>query len=45
MCSGRLPLNSWIALSEDETRIVAAGKSFTEVSDRCDDALRKIHLS
>ena len=35
------PLNSWIALSEDETRIVAAGKSFTEVSDRCDDAGEK----
>jgi hypothetical protein len=30
------PLNSWIALSEDESRIVAVGKSFTEVSDRID---------
>jgi hypothetical protein len=26
------PLDSWIALSNDETRIVAVGKSFVEVS-------------
>jgi hypothetical protein len=32
------PLDSWIALSEDETRIVAVGKSFTEVSDKLDAA-------
>lgn len=26
------PLDSWIALSEDESRIVAVGRTFTEVS-------------
>jgi hypothetical protein len=30
------PLNKWIALSEDETRIVAVGETFGEVSDRSD---------
>jgi hypothetical protein len=32
------PLDRWIALSEDESRIIAVGKSFTEVSDKSDDS-------
>ena len=32
------PLNSWVALSEDESRIVATGASYQEVSDRSDAA-------
>jgi hypothetical protein len=32
------PLNSWIALSEDESRIVATGTSYQEASDRSDAA-------
>jgi hypothetical protein len=32
------PLNSWIALSNDESRIVAVGKSFVEVSEASDKA-------
>lgn len=32
------PLNSWVALSEDETRVVATGASYEEVSKRLDDA-------
>jgi hypothetical protein len=32
------PLNKWIALSEDETNIVAIGDSFGEVSQRSDNA-------
>jgi len=27
------PLNSWIALSEDETRIVATGTTYSEVGE------------
>ncbi len=27
------PLNTWIALSKDETRIVATGKTFMEADD------------
>jgi hypothetical protein len=32
------PLNKWIALSEDESRIVAVGDDFQEVSDKSDAA-------
>jgi hypothetical protein len=32
------PLNSWVAISADETRIIAVGKSFGEVSAMCDAA-------
>jgi len=28
------PLNSWIALSEDESRIVATGATYSEVAER-----------
>ncbi|MGO9337411.1 MAG: DUF5678 domain-containing protein [Terracidiphilus sp.] len=30
------PLDSWIALSEDESRIVAVGRDYSEVSDKAD---------
>lgn len=32
------PLNSWVALSEDETRVIATGVSYEEVSKQLDDA-------
>jgi hypothetical protein len=32
------PLDSWIALSEDESRIVAVGHTYSEVSERSDAA-------
>lgn len=32
------PLDSWIALSEDESRIVAVGKTYAEVSELSDAA-------
>ena len=32
------PLNAWIALSEDESRIVAVGNDFGEVSEKADAA-------
>lgn len=35
------PLNSWVALSEDESRIVAVGKTYSEVvelSERAGEA-------
>jgi hypothetical protein len=32
------PLDSWIALCDDETRIVAVGKSYSEVSDASERA-------
>jgi len=32
------PLDSWIALTEDETRIVATGATYEEVSRRLDEA-------
>ncbi len=32
------PLNTWIALSEDESKIVAIGNSFGEVSELSDRA-------
>jgi hypothetical protein len=30
------PMNKWIALSEDESRIVAVDETFSEVSERSD---------
>ncbi len=32
------PLDSWIALSEDESKIVAVGKSFEEVTRNSESA-------
>jgi len=32
------PLNKWIALSEDESSIIAVGETYTEVSERSDMA-------
>ena len=32
------PLNSWIALSEDETHIVAVGSNYAEVVEKSDAA-------
>lgn len=32
------PLNSWIALSEDESRIVATGATYSEVVERSESA-------
>jgi hypothetical protein len=32
------PLNSWIALSDDETKIVARGATYQEVADQLDEA-------
>jgi len=32
------PLDSWVALSEDETRIVAVGSTYKEVSEKSDQA-------
>ena len=32
------PLNSWVALSNDETRIVATGQSFGQVTQMSEDA-------
>jgi hypothetical protein len=32
------PLNSWVALSEDETKIVATGATYEEVVERSDSA-------
>jgi len=32
------PLDSWIALSEDETRVVATGATYEEVAKRLDEA-------
>jgi len=33
-----VPLNSWIALSEDETKIVATGATYLEVVERSEKA-------
>jgi hypothetical protein len=30
------PLDSWVALSEDETRIVAVGRTYAEVASELD---------
>jgi len=32
------PLNKWVALSEDETKIVAIGNTYSEVADKSDRA-------
>jgi len=32
------PLNAWIALSEDESRIVATGATYSEVAERSERA-------
>lgn len=32
------PLNTWIALSEDESRIVAIGATYSEVVERSEQA-------
>ncbi len=32
------PLNSWIALSEDESKIVAVGSTFSEVVTKSEEA-------
>lgn len=32
------PLNKWIALSGDESRLVAVGDDYSEVSDKADAA-------
>jgi hypothetical protein len=32
------PLDSWVALTEDETRISAVGATYEEVAKRLDDA-------
>jgi hypothetical protein len=32
------PLDSWVALSEDETRIVAVGSSYNEVVEKSQSA-------
>ncbi len=32
------PLDMWIALSEDETKIIATGVSYAEVSRKSDEA-------
>jgi hypothetical protein len=32
------PLNSWIALSEDESRIVATGSTYSEAAERSERA-------
>lgn len=32
------PLNKWVALSEDESRIVAVGETYGEVSERSEAA-------
>jgi len=32
------PLDKWIALSEDESRLVAVGDNYTEVSEKADEA-------
>lgn len=32
------PLDSWIALTEDETRVTATGATYEEVAKRLDDA-------
>jgi len=34
----KAPLNSWVALSGDETRVVAVGKTYGEVAEQLDRA-------
>ena len=35
------PLDSWIALAEDETRVIATGATYEEVAKRLDEAADK----
>jgi hypothetical protein len=35
------PLDKWIALSEDESRLVAVGDDYSDVSDKADAAGEK----
>ncbi len=32
------PLNSWVALSEDETRIIAVGATYSEAAEKSERA-------
>jgi hypothetical protein len=32
------PPNSWVVLSEDESRIIAVGSTYDEVVKKCDEA-------
>jgi len=32
------PLDSWVALTDDETRVIATGATYEEVSKRLDEA-------
>lgn len=32
------PLNCWVALSEDESSVVAIGQTYSEVSEKSEDA-------
>ena len=32
------PLDAWIALSEDESRLIAVGNNYSEVSEKADAA-------
>ncbi len=32
------PMNSWVALSEDETRVIATGATYEEVVKRTEEA-------
>jgi hypothetical protein len=32
------PMDSWIAISEDESRIIAVGKTYSEASEKSDAA-------
>jgi hypothetical protein len=32
------PLNSWVVLSEDESRVIATGTTYDEVVKKCDEA-------
>jgi hypothetical protein len=38
------PLDRWIALSEDESRIVAVGDTYTEVSQLSDDSGEEVTI-
>jgi hypothetical protein len=39
------PLNSWIALSDDESRIVAVGRTLEELSARLDEIDEPVVIS
>ena len=38
------PLDSWIAISEDESRIIAVGNTYTEVSNLSDAAGEEVTI-